>query len=95
VAEEAEVTQRGDRAVTASVAEDVERLLDWKLQYILAHPKTRQWLSDLRKATPESLPHVVKAVLLDSDVSPEAIAFRCALMKIAEARARTGAEAHL
>jgi hypothetical protein len=81
--------------VTASIAEDVERLLDWKLQYILAHPKTRQWLADLKKATPDSLPFVVKEILLDSDMAPEAIAFRCALMKIAEARARTGAEARL
>jgi hypothetical protein len=57
--------------MTDRLAEDMERLLDWRLDYMLAYPKTREWLKLLRTAEPGDLPHLARAITADSDEAPK------------------------
>jgi hypothetical protein len=75
--------------MTDRLAEDMERLLGWRLEYVLAYPKTREWLKLLRTAGLNDLPHVARAIAADSDEAPEALLFKKLLEKLLEARAET------
>jgi hypothetical protein len=70
--------------MNSTLADDMERLMGWQKNYILAHPKPRKWMDRLKNGSIGEVWDLIKEVKEDADMTPEVILFRSYLTKLSE-----------